>query len=160
LNVSQIEGFDRFGLGYLFRMSEAVRAAGRLERALATNTFDGDLAEFQRDFLARSDADALRPAVRFVRAEYDLLFRAVSSGSVWLESQLHLLSTGQKQNLRQNWGTWRYRPQMNADWAAALDVATRALRVADLPEEQWLAAWGAVPRPPVDDQHPFSIGCT
>jgi hypothetical protein len=158
INLSHVEGQGRFNLGYSFRLTESTDAARRLERAIATRTFDGQLADFQQEFQVRADVDSYRPAARQIRADYDWAFRGFETGEVSLGEQLHV-HTGVRPSLREVGRIWHYRPNRNADWAAALDVATRAGELADLPESQWLFAWASVPGPPLDDLHPFSSGC-
>jgi len=130
----------------------------RLERVLALVSLDRHLPVLQREFTTAAGHDRLRTRIRKTRSDYDRLFRAFDTGEASLAN--HLSESGSSGPSWQDGGrAWLYRPHMAADWAEALEGATRALAILDLPEYQRWAAAKLLPAPPPDELHPFSGGC-
>lgn len=143
--------------GWSFR--NTVLAARRLERALATSASPTNLNDLQTTFGRVADADLYRPAIRGLRASYDMLFRELASGEADLGYYLHGIP-GAASGIRERVATWTYRAHLPADWAAVLDFTTWALQLADYPEATRLAVWIAGPRPPKAGAHLASgYGC-
>src|SRR5262249_54021698 len=130
----------------------------RLERVLALVPLDRHLAVLQREFTTAADHDRLRTEIRKTRSNYDRRFRAYDAGEASLA--VHLSESVSSGPSWQDGGrAWLYLPHMAADWAEALDGATRALAILDLPEHQQWSAAKLLPAPPPDGVHPFSGGC-
>jgi hypothetical protein len=157
LNIARIEEIRAYTGGPLGRHYRLEMAARLVERLLALDALGDRLPRLQAEFAAGAEVELFRPAVRETRAVYDKLFEAFTADdSVLME---HFNGRSKDVPIREVVDLWRYRPQVAADWAAALDFATDALAVADLPDPARPAAFAAIPVPPWDGVHPFSLGC-
>ena len=157
LNVARIEELQTYtggSLGALLRLQGAARL---VERLLALDSLGDHLPRLQTEFAMEGEVDRFRPGVRETRAVYHKLCQALATGEMSLTKELTLRS--EDVPIRELADVWRYRPHLAVDWAAALDFATDAVAVADLPDPARSAAFAAIPVPPWDDRHPFSLGC-
>ena len=157
LNVVRIEEVYPFIGGYLNRYHLLQSSARLVERLLALDGLGDRLPRLQGEFAAEAEVELFRPAARLTRAEYDSLLRAFDAREASLTE--HLKGRSKDLPVRETVEVWLYRPHLAADWAAAVDFATAALAVADLPNPARPGALAAIPTPPTDDRHPFSIGC-
>jgi hypothetical protein len=157
LNVVRIEEVHPCTGGYLGRLKRLRDAARLVERLLGVDGLGDRLPRLQAEFAADAEVERFRPAVRETRAVYDRLFRAFATGEASLMKELYRRTNDAP--IREVADLWLYRPHATADWAGALDFASGALAVADLPDPARPTAFGAIPVPPADGRHPFSLGC-
>ncbi len=157
LNVVRVDEIHAYTGSCLSRLSR-LEGAGRLvERLLALDSLGDHLSRLQTEFAVEAEVEQFRPGVRETRAVYHRLFQAFATGEMSLTKELTRRSLDVP--IRELVDVWRYRPHAAADWAAALDFATDARAVADLPDLARRSAFAAIPVPPLDDRHPFSLGC-
>jgi hypothetical protein len=157
LNIARIEEIGAYTGGPLGRHHRLEMAARLVERLLALDALGDRLPRLQAEFAADAEVELFRPAVRETRAVYDKLFEAFTADQTVLMKDLN--GRSKDVPIRELVDVWRYRPHIAADWAAALDFATNALAIADLPDPARQTAFAAIPVPPWDDLHPFSLGC-
>jgi hypothetical protein len=157
LNIVRIEEIHPYTGGPLGRHHRLYMAARLVERLLALDRLGDRLPRLQAEFAAEAEVELFRPAVRETRAVYDKLFQAFAVDEAFLMEEF----TGRSKDvpLRELADVWLYRPQLAADWAAALDFATDVLAVADSPDAARSSAFAATPLPPADGRHPFALGC-
>lgn len=157
LNVARIEEVQTYTEGGLSTLLRLEGAARLVERLLALDVLGDRLSRLQTEFALEAEVERFRPAVRETRAVYDCLFRALAAQQASLMTEFTGRSS--EATIREGVDIWLYRPHAAADWAGALDFATDALAVADLPDPARSSAFAAIPLTPADGRHPFSLGC-
>lgn len=157
-NVARINELAPFRDHALKRLGFLLDLGRRLERGLALDAFGDRLALLQAELLKETEVEPYGLGVHIIRADYDRLFRAFDSGEISLARHLHS-SAQRERNFEDQVTTWLYRPHMASDFADAIDFATRAKELADLPEHERWSAFGKLPAPAKDQLHLFSATC-
>jgi hypothetical protein len=121
------------------RLAAIVR---QVERLIALDRLGPPLDRLQSEFAAESAADLVRPALRDLRANRDRLFRAIASGEL---KPRHLMQRDSILTVPMR--VWLYQPYFRADWALNLDLLSRVLAIANLPEPAQLDALAAIATP-------------
>lgn len=149
LNLGRMHGDEPVMRSQSSRIALARSAVGMLERTLALGVEGGDLSSLQAELDRESKADWYRVGVRGHRAFAHEACQAIEDGRVPLHDVRMLNATCGNRAPRylEMIDEWRVQPSLPADHAICLDLLTRFLKVADLPESQQADAVARLPIP-------------
>lgn len=150
LNTARSIGDEPTMISQLVRIAIRAITVNAIERCFAQNTSPPNLVELQAALTAEAEEPLLLYGVRGERAMTDRLFENMQKDVV-RPDDLSKGATGN--NPLGGLGWWRYRANLPAEHAFALEWLSKYVEIAKRPVHEQPPLIAAIPEPPNDGQH-------